>query len=168
MIITKAKINEIDQIMYIVDEGRKKIAVYGIDQWQNGFPNKEMFINDINKNRLYVLKQDDTIHGVFAVVDYDNSYDEIDGKWLSDDDYVAIHRVAVLEKGLGSFIFTHLKEKYNHIRVDTHVGNIAMNKCLLKNGFIYCGVITLKDKNNNPLPVELGGGLRNAYEYIAR
>jgi len=51
-------------------------------------------------------------------------------------------------------MFDEIKEKYDHIRVDTHDGNISMNKCLLKNKFKYCGVIHLKD-----------GSPRNAYEY---
>ncbi|MDO4940100.1 MAG: GNAT family N-acetyltransferase [Erysipelotrichaceae bacterium] len=164
MIIVKAKSEDLPCIMEIVEKGRKKIAEYGIDQWQNGHPNLEMFKKDIEKDRLYVLK-DEKIQGVFALIDHDYSYDEIDGKWLDDSDYVAVHRVAVNQKGLGSYLFSELKKQYRHIRVDTHKGNIAMNKCLLKNGFTYCGVISLKDEHG-VLTIQEGGGLRNAYEYI--
>lgn len=163
MIIVKARSEDLPSIMEIVEKGRKQIATYGIDQWQNGHPNLEMFKEDILKDRLYVLK-DEKVEGVFAVLNHDYSYDQIDGDWLDDSDYVAIHRVAVNQKGLGTYLFKELKKRYRHIRVDTHKGNIAMNKCLLKNGFKYCGVINLRDEHKI-LSIGEGGGLRNAYEY---
>ena len=163
MIITKANLNDLDEIMVIIDKGKKQIATYGIDQWQTGHPDRQTFENDIELGRLYVLK-DDNVQGVFAVIDHDYSYDEIDGKWLDDSDYVAIHRVCVNQKGLGSYLMNELKKMYPHIRIDTHEGNIAMNKCLIKNGFKYCGVIDLKDEMGIISPSE-GGGKRNAYEY---
>ena len=167
MIITKANKTDLKRIMEIVEKGRKQIGTYGIDQWQNGYPNQESFSKDIELDRLYVLKDAD-VEGVFAVVDHDYSYDEIDGKWLDDSDYVAIHRVAVNKKGLGTYLFEELKKKYKHIRVDTHEGNIAMNKCLLKSGFTYCGVIELKDDYGNIKDKNKDGGYRNAYEYIKK
>lgn len=167
MIITKAKNEDLNRIMEIVEKGRERIKQYGIDQWQHGHPNLETFKKDIELDRLYVIV-DDQVEGVFAIMNHDISYDQIDGKWLDDSDYVAIHRVCVDKKGLGTYLFSELKKKYKHIRVDTHKGNIAMNKCLLKNGFNYCGVITLRDDYGNPKPVEIDGGLRNAYEYSAK
>lgn len=166
MIITKAKYEDLDSIMEIVEKGRKQIASYGIDQWQSGTPNINTFKNDLKLDRLYVLK-DKNVEGVFACLNHDYSYDEIDGKWLEDSDYVAIHRVAVNQKGYGSILLTMLKQMYPHIRIDTHKGNIAMNKCLLKNNFTYCGIITLKDENGI-IPKSLGGGERNAYEYLKK
>ena len=59
------------------------------------------------------------------------------------------------DKGLGSKLLTDLKKTYSHIRIDTHSGNVSMNKCLLKNEFIKCGTIYLAD-----------GSPRVAYEYL--
>lgn len=156
MIITKASKLDLPKIMEIVEKGRKQIKTYGIDQWQNGYPNQESFSKDIELDRLYVLK-DENVEGVFAIINHDYSYDEIDGKWLDDSDYIAIHRVAVNQKGLGTYLFEELKKIYPHIRVDTHEGNMSMIHCLLKNKFKYCGVIYLK--NGDP---------RNAYEYTEK
>ena len=159
MNIRKAILNDLDIIMNMISVGRKHIETYHIDQWINGYPSKELIKEDVDNKRGYVLLDNDEIVGYFVKFDYDECYDKIDGQWLNDTSYVAIHRTVVkyFNKGLGSKMFDEIKKKYKHIRVDTHKGNISMNKCLLKNGFIYCGVIYLKD--NSP---------RNAYEYIEK
>ena len=154
--IKQASLNELDIIMSMIDEGRKHIQTYGISQWINGYPSKELISDDINSGKGYLLIEDDEIVGYFVKVDYDPCYDVIEGKWLNDSPYVAIHRTVTkyFNNGLGSKMFDEIKKEYSHIRVDTHEGNISMNKCLLKNGFTYCGVIHISD-----------GSPRNAYEY---
>lgn len=155
--IKQATINDIDVIMPMIEEGRKHIQTYNIPQWINGYPSREIIIEDINNNRGYLFIENNEIVGYFVIIEYDPCYDVIDGKWINDSPYIAVHRTVTkyFNSGLGSKMFDEIKKKYNHIRVDTHEGNISMNKCLLKNNFKYCGVIHLKD--NSP---------RNAYEYI--
>ena len=155
--IRLAQINDLDEIMCMIFEGRKHIQTYNIPQWINGYPSVDTITQDINNNRGYVLIDNDEIIGYFVVLKHDPCYDNIDGKWIDDSDYVAIHRTVTkyFNKGLGSKMFDEIKKYYDHIRVDTHEGNISMNKCLLKNNFKYCGVIHLED-----------GSPRNAYEFI--
>ena len=154
--IKLAEIKDIDIIMPMIEEGRKHIQSYNIPQWINGYPSVDIITEDINNKRGYLLVEDNEIVGYFVKVDYDPCYDIIEGKWLNDEPYVAIHRTVTkyFNKGLGTIMFDEIKKEYNHIRVDTHEGNISMNKCLLKNGFTYCGVIHIAD-----------GSPRNAYEY---
>ena len=153
----KANLNDVDTIVSLIEEGRKHIQEYHIDQWGNGYPNIDTIKEDVDNKRGYVLLDEDDIVGYYVVLEHDPCYDYIEGKWIDNSKYVAIHRVVTkgFNKGLGSILFSELKKKYKHIRVDTHEGNISMNKCLLKNDFNYCGVIYLKD-----------GAKRNAYEYI--
>lgn len=157
MEIRKASLNDLDIIMNMISNGRNHIQEYHINQWVNGYPSKEVIIEDINTNKGYVLLDEKEIVGYFAKLDHDECYDKIDGSWINDSPYVAIHRTVTkyFNSGLGSKMFDEIKKKYDHIRVDTHKGNISMNKCLLKNNFKYCGIIYLKD-----------GNPRNAYEYI--
>lgn len=157
MEIRKATLNDLDIIMNMISNGRNHIHEYRIDQWVNGYPSKEVIMEDINTDKGYVLLDENEIVGYFAKLDYDECYDKIEGSWINDSHYVAIHRTVTkyFNKGLGSKMFDEIKKKYDHIRVDTHEGNISMNKCLLKNKFKYCGIIFLKD-----------GNPRNAYEYI--
>lgn len=155
--IKKAELKDIEIIMSMIEEGRKHIQSYGIPQWINGYPSIETITEDINNNRGYLLIDNDEIVGYFVKVDYDPCYDKIDGAWINNEPYVAIHRTVTkcFNKGLGSKMFDEIKKEYSHIRVDTHEGNISMNKCLLKNNFKYCGVIYISD-----------GSPRNAYEFI--
>lgn len=151
-----ATLNDLDIIMDMIDNGRKHIQEHHIDQWINGYPSRELIKEDINNNIGYILLDEEEIVGYFVKIDYDECYDKIDGAWANNDSYVAIHRTVTkyFNKGLGSKMFDEIKKDYKHIRVDTHKGNVSMNKCLLKNGFKYCGVICIKD-----------GSPRNAYEY---
>lgn len=155
--IKNASLNDLDTIMFMIEEGRKHIQSYNIPQWINGYPSRETIKEDIDNNRGYLLIDNNETIGYFVIIEYDPCYDKIDGKWLDDSPYIAVHRTVTkyFNKGLGSKMFDEIKNKYNHIRVDTHEGNISMNKCLLKNSFKFCGVIHLSD--NSP---------RNAYEYI--
>lgn len=157
MEIVKAKLDDTKIIIDMIENGRKHIQTFSIDQWINGYPNLDTIINDINNDIGYVCVLNDEIVGYFALLEYDECYEYIEGKWLNDSKYVAVHRCVVsnFDKGLGSLLFTQLKKRYDHIRVDTHIGNISMNKCLLKNGFKKCGTIYLKD-----------GSPRIGYEYL--
>lgn len=155
--IRLATLNDLDVIMPMIEEGRKHIREYNIPQWINGYPSKEVITEDINLNRAYLLIVDNEVVGYFVILKHDSCYDVIDGEWINNEPYVAIHRTVTkyFNKGLGTVMFNEIKSKYDHIRVDTHEGNISMNKCLLKNEFKYCGVIRIED-----------GSPRNAYEYI--
>ena len=157
--IKKAELDNINEIMSMIENGRKHIQTYNIPQWINGYPSSETIKEDIEKDRGYLLIEDNEIVGYFVVLKHDPCYDKIDGEWISNSEYVAIHRTVTkyFNKGLGSIMFDEIKRIYKHIRVDTHEGNISMNKCLLKNDFKYCGVIYLTD-----------GSPRNAYEFIKK
>ena len=162
MNLTKAKREDIPAIMAIVNDAKAYLKKEGIPQWQNGYPNEETFEGDIEKGILYVLKEEEEILSVFAMLDYESDYDYIEGAWKDDSPYIVIHRIAVKEERKGQNIagkiFTMLEEEHPHIRIDTHEKNRSMNRCLLKNGFTYCGVIYLKED----------GAPRNAYEYSKR
>lgn len=163
MIITKAKELDIKDIMIIVNEAKAFLKSQNVNQWQDGYPNEESFLNDIKEDRLYAVKDEDQVIGVFAIVNYEPTYDVIyEGKWLSDEPYIAVHRIAIEDsykgKGVAKFIFDELKKEHKHIRVDTHRGNKNMNKCLLNNDFKYCGIIYLARTESD---IE-----RLAYEYI--
>lgn len=157
MEIIHASFNELDVIMEMIDKGRKHIQTYHIDQWINGYPSIDVIKEDINTNRGYLLVNNNEILAYYALLEHDECYDYIEGEWLNNETYVAIHRVVTKDfnSGLGSKLFDELKKRYSHIRIDTHDGNISMNKCLIKNKFKYCGIIYLKDRSK-----------RNAYEFV--
>lgn len=156
--IKKTTKNDIDRIMIILGEARQKIGQLGIDQWQYGYPSRDIIKEDVSLGMSYAIREDgdDQIYGTFFIEDRgEPTYDKIyDGEWLTGNDarYIAVHRVAVCNEkrgsGLANSIFSFAAEKCREanvrsIRIDTHRGNLPMRRFLEKNGFIYCGIIYL-------------------------
>lgn len=167
--IRRSTQGDLDTLMGIFDEARATIAQLGIDQWQDGYPTREVIEEDIALGRSYAVEVDGTLCGTFVLVDDGEvTYDKIyGGHWLTGDNsaaYLAIHRVAIAVKKRGSGISTAVidfaaryakKLGRASLRIDTHEGNIVMRRMLEKHGFAYCGVIEL-----------LTGESRVAYEKI--
>lgn len=147
---------DVDKIMLIIKQAQDYFKENNIDQWQNNYPNTETIRNDIRNNESYVLIKDGEIVATTALsFNGDSNYDHIyDGKWLSNDKFAVIHRIAVdnTYKGLGlsSEIIKMvekicLEKEVHSIKIDTHADNLSMQKLLKKNDFKYCGVIYVSD-----------------------
>ena len=192
MTFRNSKKSDIDTIMHIISEARESIGKLGIDQWQYGYPSRDILKEDIVKARSYVCEQDGEICGIFTLVaDGEPTYEKIyDGQWLTtDNNYYALHRIAVAKKYRGTgvsraminFAKTKCRENgISSIRVDTHEGNLPMRKMLEKNGFTYCGKIYLLDghervayeikvkKNSVKRIYDISRELLSAYVYPGR
>ncbi|MCI6855492.1 MAG: N-acetyltransferase [Firmicutes bacterium] len=123
MIIRKAELAELDEIMKIFDIARQYMRENGnMNQWINGYPSRELITEDIEAGQLFVCIENDTIvdsdcfssgiddckgtddgqqydgkiHGVFAfILGDDPTYHVIEGgSWLNDEPYGTIHRMA--------------------------------------------------------------------------
>jgi GNAT superfamily N-acetyltransferase len=159
MEIRKSAPCDICDLMKIFDEARGTIATLGIDQWQDGYPSREIVLTDIDLSRSYSAVIDGEICGTFVLVDDGEvTYDKIyDGHWITGDDsqsYVAIHRVAISVKNRGQGVSTSIinyAADYakalgrSSLRIDTHEGNKVMRRMLEKHGFTYCGIIYLEN-----------------------
>ena len=144
--------------MKIVSDAQVYLATQGIDQWQDGYPNKSLILDDISNYESYIVKSEDNIlRGIamFTTVP-EPTYTFIDGNWLTDKDskYGVVHRMAVGRNyrgmGIAKFIFSEceqiLKERnITSMRIDTHEDNIGMQSLLKKLGYIYCGIIFLSN-----------------------
>ena len=158
MHIRKATPADTDGLLALFDEARRTIAALGIDQWQDGYPSREVVCDDLAKERVFVVDCDGQIGGTFVIVDDgEPTYDRIDnGHWLTGDDnrdYLAIHRVAVAVKNRGCGISTAVINRaaeeaaargLSSLRIDTHKGNVVMRRMLEKHGFLHCGTIYLQ------------------------
>jgi GNAT superfamily N-acetyltransferase len=160
----KAKILEIYQIWEILQQAIIRRKDDGSNQWQDGYPNLEIVKKDIEKGQGFVLTDGETIVGYSAVLINDEpEYAKIAGKWLTNDDFVVFHRVAISEKylgkGLAKMIIGHiedfsLKNNIYSIRADTNYDNLAMLKIFEKSGFTFCGEVYFR------------GNARKAYEKV--
>ena len=149
MNIKLCKNTEIDEIMSIYDNARNFMRQTGNNnQWINGYPSRELILEDIKNNRFYGVYDNEELVAVFMLtVDSDPTYNKIyNGNWLNDEPYAVIHRIGVLKrgKGIAKLCFDYALTKCNNLRIDTSEENLVMQNCLLKNGFSYCGVIYLE------------------------
>ena len=160
MIIRKTEPRDLDRIAAIFDEARTAIAALGIDQWQDGYPNRQSAEEDCLSGRGWVICGDGgEVLGVCALIDDgEETYDRIEGgEWLTGNDnrsYLAVHRVAVSSDarrtGAASELMKFAAEfardaGLGSVRIDTHRGNAVMRRMLEKNGFVPCGIIHLKN-----------------------
>jgi GNAT superfamily N-acetyltransferase len=150
--------SDINPIMNIIRQAQDYLKEQGIDQWQNNYPNMDTINGDIDNGNSYVLVDNGRILGTVAVIfDGEKTYDTIyNGKWLSHEGYTTIHRLAVDSNyrggGISSLILKSIEKisldrKIHSIKVDTHRGNMPMQKFLQNHGFEYCGIIYLEDGN---------------------
>ena len=157
--IRHAEKTDLSVILEIYARARKFMAENGNTvQWQNNRPSKEQIEKDIEEKNLYVYENNGAIQGVFAFIPgMDPTYQYIDGAWIEDTPYAAIHRVASAgkEKGVFTKIADYCKSQISHLRIDTHELNLPMQGAVEKNGFQKCGTIYLED-----------GSPRIAYEYV--
>lgn len=153
----KATPEYLDTIMEIYDKAREYMRANGnFVQWLKGYPSREVALSDMEKEQLYLYKDNEKIIAVFAL---DYSKDPLfaklsEGKWLNDEKYAIIRRIAVAGdmhgKGIASHCFSYAlkcaKENgVNNLRLITHKKNIAMLKAMQKFGFTYCGLVDLND-----------------------
>ena len=147
---------DLDSVIKIIDEAKEFLKNNNIDQWQNGYPNKEVILRDIENDHSYVLDDNGEIIATTVLsFDGDKNYDVIyNGDWITDNKYGVIHRIAVsrdyANRGIGKKIIESSEDiaKENNIksmRADTHKDNKTMQSLLLKNGFEYCGIIFVED-----------------------
>ncbi len=138
----------------------------GSEQWQNGYPNPETVADDIARGVGFVLTEGEKILVYSAVIINDEpAYDAIDGKWLSNGDFVVVHRVAVAQDSLGKGLVQEmfacieayaLEHTIHSVKVDTNFDNPAMLRVLEKRGYTYCGEVIM------------GGSPRRAFEKLLK
>ncbi len=160
--IRLAKKEEIEEILSIYEAAKIFMRKNGNPtQWNDGYPQKELLLSDIEKGELFVFEQESgRLSACFALIGgVDPTYGYIEGgSWMSDSAYGTIHRIASdgTEHGVFRKTVCFAKKTYHHLRVDTHEDNKPMQHVILKEGFSYRGIIYLE--NGDP---------RLAYEWIA-
>lgn len=138
----------------IINMGREFQREQGFVQWTDDYPNKNTIWNDIKSKTGYVVKIDGVIAG-YMCIDFNGepAYENIDGKWRTEDAYAVVHRMAFDQKfrGIGlTGITLNLIEKLciqndiRTIRVDTDFPNKRMQHILKSNGFENCGTINFQ------------------------
>lgn len=165
-IFRKAEIHDSKTIWNILQKAILRRKEDNSPQWQNGYPNPEVVLDDIERGIGYVLSQNGFLIGYCAIwINDEPAYDLLEGQWLTNGDYGVFHRVAVSEDYLGQGMAQMmlnkieewaLKHKVYSLRADTHEDNVAMRRIFDKLGYTYCGV------------VYFNGSPRNAFEKVLK
>lgn len=157
---------DLDAIERIYEDAKSSLKSRGIDQWQDGYPNRASAEEDMNAGTGYVLEENgEVIATACLCFGAEPTYDTIyEGAWAGKGDYGFLHRVAVLSAkkggGAASLFFDELKRQakarnISVLRGDTHEKNLSMQRALEKNGFSRRGIILLED-----------GSRRAAFEWL--
>lgn len=162
----KAQPADTVRIWEILQQAIKRRGEDGSHQWQDGYPNLQIVQKDIGQQVGYVGMLDGNIAVYTALIFNDEpTYEIIDGAWLSEGDFLVIHRVAVaneyIGRGLGKavFIFAESVARQHSvfsIKVDTNYDNAGLLAILRSQNYHYCGEISVR---NTP---------RKAFEKILR
>ena len=159
----KGSLSDLDRIMELVVDAQDWFRRQGIDQWQDGYPTREIISSDLQSEVNYLVEYKGVVVST-AVISFEGepTYAEINGRgWLNDNKYAVVHRIAVADEcrrmGVAMEILHFAEELCAErgvadIRIDTHRDNLAMRSLLKKMGYSHCGRITL-----------ISGAYREAY-----
>lgn len=141
MEIRKASAQDLDQIMQIYENAKTFMRENGNkDQWGDDYPSRELIAQDLDD--MYLCMSENQIACVFYYKKgEDEEYRQINGKWLNEEPYGVVHRVASagIVKGAASYCLDWAYSQIPNLRMDTYRDNIPMQKLLEKCGFQYCG-----------------------------
>ncbi len=129
-------------------------------QWVDGYPQRELVVKEIECGHCHVCgTMEGKVVATFCLIDGpDPTYTPIyDGRWLDDQPYHVVHRLASdgSIKGVGQFCLKWCLDKYANLRIDTHADNKPMRNLLWRGGFVKCGRIKLEN-----------GSWRIAYQHV--
>ena len=160
----KAELTELEQVWKILQQAIQRRKEDGSNQWQDGYPNPEVIQKDIEKGSGFVLVENEKIIGYTAILISDEpAYAAIEGKWLTNNEFVVLHRVAIAEehlgKGLAKMIMKYIEafavsNNIYSVKADTNYDNLAMIKIFENLGYSYCGEVYFR------------GSPRKAYEKV--
>ena len=148
MFIRKATEADLPRIGEIYENAKRFMRESGNpNQWNQGIPNIDTARKDMECGVGYVAEENGEVVATFMFsLDGEPTYDKIyEGKWLSDEPYGVIHRIAVAEQGKGivGHCINECFSRCHNLRIDTHRDNLPMQRALLNRGFQYCGIIYL-------------------------
>ncbi len=137
-VVVRARRKDLEAVSAIYDWGRKTMLERGNTcQWDEDYPTLEHAKEDFLDSALYVLLHEERPVACFsATKGRDEHYGNlVTGKFLGDEDYVAIHRLCSTERGGGKRCLEYIRKTFDNVRIDTSEYNPAMQALLVKCGF---------------------------------
>ncbi len=125
--IRKGTRDDIDNIIEITKACAAHMIEKNILQWNEFYPNKTAFENDVNREEFYVLEIDNTFFGCITISTFmDEEYIPI--SWLTQNkNNIYIHRLAVHPNLQGKGYAQQLMEFAEHYAKENNVASIRLD-----------------------------------------
>ena len=157
--IELALISNLDRVKEIAECCATDMINRNIFQWNEKYPSKKIFKEDIKSNSLYLAKINQEIVGCIMLSENkDDVYKDI--KWLSEDNInLYIHRLAVhpqfQKKGIGKKMMDFAEKyaksnNYESVRLDTFSKNKRNNIFYENRGYIKLGNVYFPKQSRFP------------------
>ena len=158
--IRKGNESDLDSILEIVKLAIPLMHESQNFQWDDEYPTREKFLDDISKGFLYVCiltTSDQPVKLVgFCAITTDQDPEYADCGWDITIMAIVPHRLCIhphyRRQGIAELFMnkaeyiSKYEYHYNLIRVDTNKVNQSAQKLFIKLGYVYCGEISLKCK----------------------
>lgn len=156
MNIRLATLEDIEPIMLLVREIVPVMRSSGNFQWDDAYPNADVFENDVALKQLWVAEIEGEVSG-FSAITTDQYPEYINIGWDINELAIVTHRLAVgiryRRQGIAEALLKRAEivasEKgINKLRVDTNSNNKATRLLFPKLGYEYAGEIGLSFRPN--------------------
>ena len=142
--IELATLNELDRVKEIAEACAKNMIENNIFQWNDKYPSREIFKEDIKNKSLYVSKINQEVVGcIMFSFRKDDVYKTVN--WITEDEYnLYIHRLAVdpifQKRGIARKMMDFAEDfaksnNYISVRLDTFSQNPRNNKFYKSRGY---------------------------------
>ena len=135
---------DLDAICLLIKQAIDEMERHEIFQWDDVYPVREDFEEDIEKQTLYLAYVEDNLVALYAISD-ECDEDYRNGHWKYDDQSAfVLHRFCVSplfqNQGIGKAVLQHVEEQvkemgYQSIRLDTFTENPFAQRLYLHNGY---------------------------------
>ena len=147
MQVREARLEDVDAVMALVGRVVPLMRASGNLQWDDSYPNAEVFARDIEKSQLWVAEIQGQIAGVAAITtDQEPEYARVG--WDISELAIVVHRVAVdpafRGRGIAEALMLQAEivarsRGISVLRVDTNTQNAATQKLFPKLGYVLSG-----------------------------
>ena len=135
---------DLDLVCLLIKDAIAEMEKNGIYQWDEIYPTRSDFEEDIKNNNLYVVFDEDILIAFYVISgEYDKQYNNAEWKCEADSAYI-LHRFCVSPKvqnrGIGKKILRHIEHQikdmgYKSVRLDTFTENPFAQKLYRHNGY---------------------------------
>ena len=159
MEIRLATSQDVDRIIEITNACAKHMISQNIFQWNDKYPNREIFSEDILNECLYVIISNNEVIGCLCISnEMDEVYKKV--KWLTKNDKnIYLHRLAIhpnfQSQGFALKLMDYaekyaLENGYDSIRLDTFSGNKKNNRFYFLQGYSKLEKIFFRQQSDLP------------------